>query len=42
MSFDIPDACPECGGDVELAQGFGGTSPYACVDCEHNFSKSDT
>lgn len=41
MSFDIPDSCPECGGDVQLAQGFGSTLPYTCTECGHNFSKAD-
>lgn len=38
MAAGIPDECPECGGGVRLAEGFGDTLPYTCTDCDHNFS----
>ncbi|WP_255475240.1 hypothetical protein [Halapricum sp. CBA1109] len=38
MSFETPEECPECGGDVQLAEGFGSTLPYSCTECGHNFS----
>lgn len=41
MSLGIPDDCPECGGDVQLAEGFGGTLPYTCVECGHNFKQAE-
>lgn len=38
MGASMPDECPDCGGDVRLAQGFGDTDPYTCADCGLNFS----
>lgn len=40
MSFGTPDSCPECGGDVQLAEGFGDTLPYTCTECGNNFGKA--
>lgn len=41
MAAGIPDECPECGGSVQLAEGFMNTDPYTCIDCGHNFNRSD-
>jgi len=40
VAAGIPDECPKCGGDVQLAEGFGTTLPYTCVECGNNFSEA--
>lgn len=41
MTAGIPEECPECGGSVQLAEGFGKTLPYTCTDCGHNFRSAN-